>query len=46
MEMLDDLADGLSTGMTPELIDEKWHPCHARRQSKEITDCLHRRWTS
>jgi len=23
MEMLDDLADGLSTGMTPELIDEK-----------------------
>ena len=23
MEMLDDLADGLSTGMTSELIDEK-----------------------
>ena len=23
MEMIDDLADGLSTSMTPELIDEK-----------------------
>ena len=43
VEMLDDFAN-ISGADAPNLIMEKWHPCHVKRRSKGIRRSADLRW--
>ena len=44
LEMLDDMADGLNSSMTPDLIDEKIASMSCKAAVKGNQDCLQRRF--